>query len=139
MVVEADAGRTGRPSEDGLGRHGPDALLGALLDQHQAVGRHAQQALGLADGAAAGAKVVDQHLPAHGAALHRVRYEARLQPLLLAAAERQDGELGAAVQRVRRHVIRRQILINQSIESINQSIKMRCLIKTEHLSDVCNP
>lgn len=108
MVVEADAGRAGRPAEDGLARHGPDTFFGALLDEHEAVGRHAQQALGLADGgAAAAAEVVHQHLPAHGAALHRVRYEARLEPLLLPAAERQDRKLGAAVQRVGRHVIRR--------------------------------
>ena len=62
MVVESNARRGRRPAEDGLAGDGPDAFLGALLDEHQAVGRHSKQALGLPHRAAAAAEVVHQHL-----------------------------------------------------------------------------
>ena len=72
MVVEADAGSGRCPAQNGFARHGPDAFFGALLDQDQAVGRHAQQTFRLPHRSASAAEIVDQHLPAHGAALDAV-------------------------------------------------------------------
>ena len=110
MVVEFDGWGHEGPAQNGLTGDGPDALFGRFFDEDETVAGDAQQSLDLTHGSASAAVVVDVDLPADGAVLDGVGDEFRLQSLLLAAAERQDREFRAALQRVGRHVVGRQVL-----------------------------